>query len=258
MLIDSHCHLDLLDLKDYNHDLVAAIQAAQAKEVGYILSVSTTLESYRSNLAIAKKQSNIGITVGVHPSEKYLQEITLDELVNLGKDKIVLGVGETGLEYHYVTDEMLKAKQRDLFITHIHAAQILNKPLVIHAREAIADIITILTVERAERGVLHCFTEDWSAALKVLDLGFYLGISGIVTFKSSDLIREVVRKMPLDRLLLETDAPYLAPVPYRGRPNEPKYLIYIAHAIAAIKGIAYAEVAERTTENFYKLFGISE
>jgi len=258
MLIDSHCHLDLLELASYNGDLSAAIKAATENDVGYILSVSTHLESYQRNLAIVQSQekANIGITFGIHPSEDLNNEVNVEELVNWGSNVRVLGIGETGLEYHYVKDTIKKAQQRDLFVKHIRAAQILKKPLIIHSREAIVDVIELLTAEKAVLGVLHCFTEDWCTARKILDLGFYLGISGMVTFKSADLIREVVNKAPLDRLLLETDAPYLAPIPYRGKPNEPKYLSYIVRAIAAAKGITYEEVAKQTTENFLQLFKI--
>lgn len=255
MLIDSHCHLDSLDLTGYSGDLSTALKIATEQGVHYFLSVSTNWESCRSNLALAVAHQNIGVTVGFHPSEDLPVKVTVDELVNLGTNALVLGIGETGLEYHYVTDENKKAEQRDLFITHIHAAQHLQKPLIVHSREAIADVIAILTAEKSANGVVHCFTETWEDARKILDLGFYLGISGIVTFKNAHLLREVVKKAPLDRLLLETDAPYLAPVPYRGKPNEPKYLPYIAHAIAAIKEITYEEVARQTTENFTRLFG---
>lgn len=254
MLIDSHCHLDSLDLTGYNGDLSTALKMAVEQNVHYILSVSTNWESCRSNLVLAEAHKNIGITIGFHPGEDLLAKLTVGELVNLGNNQLVLGIGETGLEYHYVTDEHKKAEQRDLFVTHVHAAQQLQKPLIIHSREAINDVIAILTAEKATCGVLHCFTESWDDARKVLDLGFYLGISGIVTFKSADQIREVVKKAPLDRLLLETDAPYLAPVPYRGKPNEPKYLPHIAHAVAAVKEIPYEEVARQTTENFKHLF----
>ena len=254
MLIDSHCHLDSLDLKNYNDDLSAALKMAVEQDVRYILSVSTNWESCRRNLDIAQTNQNIGITIGVHPGENLSAKVTVGELVNLGANQLVLGIGETGLEYHYVTDENKKARQRELFINHIHAAQQLKKPLIIHSREAIADVLAILIAEKAASGVLHCFTESWEDARKILDLGFYLGISGIVTFKNADLLREVVKKAPLDRLLLETDAPYLAPVPYRGKSNEPKYLPHIAHAIAAIKEITYEEVARQTTENFRALF----
>lgn len=256
MLVDSHCHLDSLDLASYNGNSAAVIKAAEDNDVGYILSVSTNWDSCRINLELAKTHKNIGATIGFHPGEDLLTKVTVDELVNLGSDPLVLGIGETGLEYHYVTEEIKKAEQRDLFITHIHAARHLQKPLVVHSREAIHDVLAILTVEKAASGVLHCFTESWEDARKVLDLGFYLGISGIITFKNADLLREVVKKAPLDRLLLETDAPYLAPVPYRGKPNEPKYLPYIAHALAAVKEITYAEVTQRTTDNFFRLFGI--
>jgi len=259
MLIDSHCHLDSLDLTVYHGALSEALQASAASGVNYILAVSTDWESCHYNLALVQHQHQhlVGITIGVHPSEEVKAPITVEALVNLGKNLQVLGIGETGLEYHYVQDTAKRAEQRELLITHIYAATQLAKPLVIHSREAIDDVIAILASEKASSGVVHCFTENWQAARKILDLGFYLGISGIITFKNADLIREVVKKAPLERLLLETDAPYLAPVPYRGKPNEPKYLPYIAHSIAAIKAVSYETVAQQTTENFARLFGVS-
>lgn len=254
MLIDSHCHLDSLDLTGYNGDLSLALKAAADNDVGYILSVSANWESCQRNLIIGQTHRNVGITIGVHPDEILPPEIGIGDLINLGANSRVLGIGETGLEYYYVTDKDKQAKQRDLFVMHLCAAQQLQKPVIIHSREAINDVLAILTAEKITHGVMHCFTEDWNAARKVLDLGFYLGISGMVTFKKAELIREVVKKAPLDRLLLETDAPYLAPVPYRGKPNEPKYLPYIAHVIAAIKDVSYEEVARQTTENFRSVF----
>jgi TatD DNase family protein len=258
MLTDSHCHLDLIDLAEYNNDLNLLLLEARRVGVENFLCPAVTLDNCPKILQIAKKYSNIVVTAGLHPSEQLDYELKAGELCLLADDPLVVGIGETGLDYYYGNDEPAREKQRQRFITHIHAAKELNKPLVIHSREAVADIIKILRQENAGivGGVMHCYTESWEAAQELLAMGFYISVSGIVTFKSADLLRSVARQLPLDRLLFETDAPYLAPVPYRGKQNEPKYIPIIAEFVAKLRNEQYLVMAQQTTENFLQLFGL--
>jgi TatD DNase family protein len=192
--------------------------------------------------------------VGVHPNERDGREPTSEELVRLGRDPRVVAVGETGLDYYRSTGDL--RWQRERFQRHMEAARELRLPLVIHTRESAADTLAMLEDGGARDigGVMHCFTEDWAAASRALDLGFYLSFSGIVTFKSADVLRAVARKAPLERILIETDAPYLAPVPHRGRTNEPALVRHVAQCLAEVRGVALEEIAARTSENFYRLF----
>lgn len=254
MLIDSHCHLDQLDLKPYGGDLHKAILAAKEKDVEYILCPGLDLEHFPDILKIVEANTNIFAAIGVHPTEKNSREPNLDELITLGQNKKVVGVGETGLDFYYAKDENEKEYQKKLFKLHIQAAKILNKPLIIHSRDAEDDIIKMLTDESAHvaGGVLHCFTGSKMMAEKILELGFYISFSGIVTFSKAQALQEIAKKIPLDKILIETDAPYLAPVPVRGKSNEPLYLHYIAEFIAKLRGISYEEFATQTTKNFWR------
>jgi len=254
MLIDSHCHLDRIDLKPYEDDFSCFMTAAKANQLEHLLCIAIDLESYPAMLDLVLNFPEISLTVGVHPNVKECKDPTVDELVALGKLNKVIGIGETGLDYFRSEGDLSWQHQR--FRNHIRAAKILKKPLIIHTREAKVDTLKILKDEGAEEigGIIHCFTEDWEFAQKALDLNFYISFSGIITFNNATTIRDVVKKIPSDKFLIETDSPYLAPVPFRGRPNYPIYVRYIAEQIAELRGITVNKVADITTNNFYNLF----
>ena len=255
MFIDSHCHLDRIDLESYQGSLSAAVAAAEAEAVSHFLCISIDLENFPAVLQAANSAANIFATVGVHPLYEESKAPTAEGLVELatGNDKIV-AIGETGLDYFYCKGDL--SWQRERFVTHIQAAVAAKLPLIVHTRDAKNDTIELLRANGADicGGVLHCFTEDWPMAKLALDLGFYISISGIVTFRNADELREVVKQIPLDRLLIETDSPYLAPVPYRGKSNEPKYLPHVAQTVAELKNISVEERGQKTSENFFQLF----
>jgi TatD DNase family protein len=254
MLIDSHCHLDRIDLKPYEDDFSCFMTAAKANQLEHLLCIAIDLESYPAMLDLVLNFPEISLTVGVHPNVKECKDPSVDELVALGKLNKVIGIGETGLDYFRSEGDLSWQHQR--FRNHIRAAKILKKPLIIHTREAKIDTLKILKDEGAEEigGIIHCFTEDWEFAQKALDLNFYISFSGIITFNNATTIRDVVKKIPSDKFLIETDSPYLAPVPFRGRPNYPLYVRYVAEQIAELRGITVNKVAEITTNNFYNLF----
>jgi TatD DNase family protein len=254
MLIDSHCHLDHLDLTQ--HDLPTILAEAKAVGIGYILAPGVDLEHFPHILEIANKYENIGVSVGVHPTEEVLPP-SFDELLNFAVNPLVKGIGETGLDYAQCEHDCnLQLSQQALFTLQIEVAKKVKKPLVIHARAADRDMINILTTSGAREvgGVMHCFTGSWDVAKIMLDLDFYLSFSGIITFKNAASLREVVMKVPLERMLIETDAPFLAPVPMRGKSNVPAYLRYIAEFIASLRNISLEELAEKTSANFWRLF----
>lgn len=254
MLADSHCHLDCLDLTPYDGDLRKAIAAARAKDVNYILCPGLDIERFPDILKIVETNNNLFAAVGLHPTEKDSREPSLDELLSLGQNKKVVAIGETGLDFYYAIDEFQRQRQKKLFRLHIQAAKALNKPLIVHARDAEADVIELLIEEQAVTagGVMHCFTGSNAFAEKVMELGFYVSFSGIVTFRKAESLREIAKNLPLKKMLIETDAPYLAPVPVRGKPNEPSYLHYIAEFIAELRGIPYEAFAAETTTNFLR------
>jgi TatD DNase family protein len=253
MLIDSHCHLNRLDLTQYNGDLSAVMAAARDNDVGHILSAGVTLEEIPEIIAIAESYSNVTCTIGVHPSEEECREPTVDELIKLSSHKKVVGLGETGLDYYWPGD---REKQKKRFRIHLEAAKEIKKPLIIHARDCFDDIFPMIKEMKIDEvgGVFHCFTGDVEIAKKIMDFGFYIGISGIVTFKKATQVHEVAKNMPLDRMLLETDAPYLAPTPFRGKPNEPAFLKLTAEYVAWLRDVPLEEIAKATTNNFYQLF----
>ncbi|MCX7103769.1 MAG: TatD family hydrolase [Methylococcales bacterium] len=254
MLIDSHCHLDRIDLKPYEDDFSCFMTAAKANQLEHLLCIAIDLESYPAMLDLVLNFPEISLTAGVHPNVKECKDPSVDELVALGKINKVIGIGETGLDYFRSEGDLSWQHQR--FRNHIRAAKILKKPLIIHTREAKVDTLKILKDEGAEEigGIIHCFTEDWEFAQKALDLNFYISFSGIITFNNATTIRDVVKKIPSDKFLIETDSPYLAPVPFRGRPNYPLYVRYVAEQIAELRGITVNKVADITTNNFYNLF----
>ena len=254
MLIDSHCHLDRIDLKPYEDDFSCFMTAAKANQLEHLLCIAIDLESYPAMLDLVLNFPEISLTVGVHPNVKECKDPSVDELVALGKLDKIVGIGETGLDYFRSEGDLSWQHQR--FRNHIRAAKILKKPLIIHTREAKVDTLKILKDEGAEEigGIIHCFTEDWEFAQKALDLNFYISFSGIITFNNATTIRDVVKKIPSDKFLIETDSPYLAPVPFRGRPNYPIYVRYVAEQVAELRGITVNKVADITTNNFYNLF----
>ena len=250
-LIDSHCHLDFDGLSNRLPEVLAAMEA---NDVGGCMTIGVTLEEAPQVLAIAAAYEQVFASVGVHPEYADHREPDVETLCALAQHPKVLAIGETGLDYHWHKDQ--PEWQRERFRVHIRAAKALNKPLVIHTREAAEDTLAILKEEGAGAvgGILHCFTESLAVAERAIDLGFYISISGIVSFKNAAQVHEVARSIPLDRLLVETDSPYLAPVPYRGKPNEPAYVRHVAEAIANLRQISYAEVATASSRNFLSLF----
>ena len=254
MLIDSHCHLDRLDLKPYQNDFSCFMQEVKNSHIEHLLCIAIDLEAYPAMLEMVENYPQISVSVGVHPNVHEGQEPTVDELIALGSIDKVIAIGETGLDYFRSTGDLNWQHQR--FRNHINAAKTLKKPLIIHTREAKQDTLRILKEENAQEvgGIIHCFTEDWEFAQQALELNFYISFSGIVTFNSAKEIQEVAKKVPADRFLIETDSPYLAPVPHRGRPNYPTYVRFVAEQIAKLRGVSVEEVAELSTANFYRLF----
>jgi TatD DNase family protein len=252
MFIDSHCHIDFPDFSEGAGPLLDNM--AQAG-VSHALCVSVNLEHYPRVLALAETHVNLFASVGVHPDHDEGREPNVAELVELAKNPRVLAIGETGLDYYRMRREDVDW-QRTRFRNHIRAARAAGKPLIVHTRNAAEDTLAILAEEGAGEagGVMHCFTETWETARAALDLGFYISFSGIVTFKNARALKEVACQVPLDRLLIETDAPYLAPVPHRGKRNEPAFVRHVAEEIALLKGIALEQVAAATTANFLGLF----
>ena len=254
-LVDSHCHLNLLDLTPHEGELSKAISLAEKQDVKHFLCVAVTLKDHADLLALTKKYPNISTSVGLHPNELDIEaEPTETELIKMADDEKVVAIGETGLDYYRSTGEL--NWQRDRFRNHIRAAKKIGKPLIVHSRQAKEDTLTILREEDAQSigGVLHCFTEDWTMASEALKLNFYISFSGIVTFNNANEIQNVAKIMPLDRMLIETDSPYLAPIPNRGKPNEPANVRHVAEFIAKLRGIELSVLAEQTTENFFQLF----
>ncbi len=254
MLIDSHCHLDRIDLEPYQNDFSQFVDAAKLHQIDHMLCISIDLESYPDMRQLVADYSNISITVGVHPNVQEGQDPSLDELTELGQDSQVVGIGETGLDYFRSEGDL--TWQQDRFRNHIRAAKALNKPLIIHSRDAKEDTLRILKEEDAGEtgGVIHCFTEDWDMAVRAMDLNFYISFSGIVTFNNAKAIKEVAQKIPEDRFLIETDSPYLAPVPFRGKSNYPIYVKHVAECISDLRNVRYATIAEKSAQNYFELF----
>ncbi len=250
-LVDSHCHINFDPL---GNDPEAVIKRAHDNGIAHMLCVSVNLEDHPQVLELARSHASISASVGVHPNEREGRDPAVEELVELAEDPAVVAIGETGLDYF--RSEGAMDWQQERFRTHIHAAIGARKPLIIHTRDAAADTMKILREESARDagGVMHCFVEDWDIASQALDIGFYVSFSGIVTFKNAEDLRDVARKVPLDRILVETDAPYLAPVPYRGKTNEPAYVRYVAETLADLRGMDLDTFGEQTTENFFRLF----
>jgi TatD DNase family protein len=250
MLVDSHCHLDF---SDFAPERDAVVARAFAAGIGTMLTICTRLDQFAGVEAIAESDKRIWCSVGAHPHEAADHgDLIAERLVTLAAHLRVVGIGETGLDFHY--DLSPREVQERVFRTHIASSQATGLPLIIHAREADEEIAGILAEERPPPGVLHCFTGGRALADRALELGFYISISGIVTFRNAEDLRAIVRDLPLDRLLVETDAPYLAPVPYRGKRNEPAFVAATAAFVAELKGIGPEVLAEATTANFFRLF----
>lgn len=251
-LVDSHCHLDLLDLPKED-DVKKVVERAQAAGVHYLLNVCVSLAQFPKILKIVDAYDFIGASVGIHPNER-AEEADEATLVRLGESPKVVAIGETGLDYFRSTGDLEWQRQR--FRTHIHAAKKLRKPLIIHTRNAKEDTLRIMQEENARDigGVMHCFSEDWEVAKRALDMNFYISFSGIVTFKNATTLQEVAKRVPLDKVLIETDSPYLAPNPHRGKPNEPAYVRYTAEYLAEMRALSLNEFAGQTTDNFFQLF----
>ncbi len=250
-IVDSHCHINFEPLAE---DIPGLIARAAENDVQSMLCVAVTLEEFPEVLALAENHPNIHASVGVHPNVTDGEDPSVDRLVELGRHDEVVAIGETGLDYFRSEGDLRWQQER--FERHIEAARQLAKPLIIHTREAAQDTLAILKAQHAEEpgGVIHCFTEDWDFAKQALDLDFYISFSGILTFKSAQQIQEAAKKVPMERILVETDSPYLAPVPFRGKTNQPAYTRHVAEFLAELRGISVEEVAATTTENFYRLF----
>lgn len=257
MLIDSHCHLDRLDLSAHGGSLDAALAAARGRGVGHFLCIGISADNAAAVKSLSERYADVDCTVGVHPLD--LQPgvaPALDWLLAELNHPHVVAIGETGLDYHYEPEAA--ELQRQAFRLHLQAAQLTGKPVIVHTREARADTLALLReAALPQAGVLHCFTEDWPMAKAALDLGFYISLSGIVTFRNADALREVARQVPADRLLIETDAPYLAPIPHRGKPNLPEYVRDVAEFLAPLRGVDVDTLAEQTTQNFQRLFPLA-
>jgi TatD DNase family protein len=255
MLVDSHCHLDFPELAG---DIPGALTKMREHGVSHALCVAVTLEDFPKVRALAEAHPNLYASVGTHPDYPDHPLVTPEQLMKLADHPKVVAIGETGLDYYRLQGDL--EWQRDRFRAHIRAARGTGKPLIIHTRAAAADTIAIMREEGADQagGVMHCFTETWEVAQAALDLGFYISFSGIVTFKSAAALKEVARQVPLDRMLVETDSPYLAPVPYRGKMNQPAWVRYVAEEMARLRGTPFDEVAFATSRNFFRLFKVKD
>jgi TatD DNase family protein len=256
MLADSHCHLDRLDLSPFDGDFDTAIQAAHKKGVEHFLCVAINAANQAEVLKIAERYPNIHASVGVHPLYTKGESASVSGLAKVAKHPKVVAIGETGLDYFY--DAQSKEKQLSLFRTHVQAAVEVDLPLIIHTRDARKDTLDVLKKEGANKvgGVLHCFTESLDMAEEAMEMGFYISFSGIVTFNNADSLREIAKQIPLDRILVETDSPYLTPKPYRGKPNSPMYVSEVAKLIAELRGMDYEKFCNTTTQNYFSLFGL--
>ncbi|RKP52578.1 TatD family hydrolase [Trinickia fusca] len=258
MFVDSHCHINFEGLIDRLPDVLENMRTHQ---VTHALCVSVDLETLPQVLAVAEAHENVYASVGVHPDHEDAREPSVDELVELAKHPKVVAIGETGLDYYRLEGRSIDEMewQRERFRTHIRAARKTGKPLIVHTRASAEDTLRIMAEEGAHEpgGVMHCFTEPWPVAQRALEQNFYISLSGIVTFKSATDVQDVARRVPLDRLLIETDSPYLAPVPYRGKPNEPAYVSYVGRFIAQARAMPDEALAAATTENFFRLFGLA-
>lgn len=251
MLVDSHCHLNFPELAE---NIQAIRSRMDEASIGHALCVSVTLDKFPEVLSLAETYDNFFASVGVHPDYEDIEEPTVEELVRLAQHPKVVAIGETGLDYFRLKGDL--EWQRERFRIHIRAAIESGKPLIIHTRQAVDDTLRIMKEEGVEQigGVLHCFTESLAMAEAAIEMGFYISFSGIVTFKNARDLKEVAKRVPLERILIETDSPYLAPVPFRGKTNEPAYVKHVGEEIAKLREIDFEHVAAATTKNFFDLF----
>lgn len=249
MLVDSHCHINFPELAE---NLPQVLDNMQENQVSYALAVSVSRQTADEVLLLAKQHPHIFASVGIHPADKETAEFSFDELVARSQHPCVVAIGETGLDYHWCQGDL--AWQHNRFRVHIQAAKAVGVPLIIHTREAPKDTIKILQEEKADNGVIHCFSEDIAFAKAALDLGFYISFSGIVTFKNAQEVQAACKIVPDDRILVETDAPYLAPAPHRGKLNQPAYTRHTAEFVANLRGMDFEQLAHTTTDNFFRLF----
>ncbi|SEP64350.1 TatD family hydrolase [Basfia succiniciproducens] len=256
-IVDSHCHLDSLDYEKLHSNVDEVIEKAKARGVKHLLSIGVALNRFQAMRMLLAHRDEVSFSCGVHPLDLAGETFDRQRLERYAKDEKVIAIGEIGLDYYY--DQERKNEQLDAFAQQIEVANQLNKPVIVHTRDAREDTIRLLRENHAEKcgGVIHCFTENLEFAKQALDLGFYISCSGIVTFKNAEEIRDVVRYVPADRLLVETDSPYLAPVPYRGKQNQPAYTREVCEYVAALKGVSAEEFALITTQNFERLFKIN-
>ncbi len=256
MLVDSHCHLDRLELEAFSGDLDRVIETARGNGIGHMLCVCIDLEHFGDVVEIARRYSEVSCSVGVHPDATDVREPNHDELVALAAGSEVVAVGETGLDYYRLRGDL--EWQRERFRTHIRAANQAAKPLIVHTRAARKDTIRLMQEEGADRagGVMHCFAEDWDTAEAAMELGFLISFSGIVAFRNADALRDVAVRVPDEYLLVETDSPYLAPVPHRGKSNHPAWVRHVAECLAEVRGTSLEHIEAVTTANFERLFGI--
>jgi len=254
-LVDSHCHLDF---DDYRDRLPAVLANMAGAGVSHALCISVTLTDFPRVLALAEGHPNLYATVGVHPDYPDESAVRAEDLIRLADHPKIVAIGETGLDYYRLSGDL--EWQRERFRVHIRAARATGKPLVVHTRAAAADTLRIMREEQADEagGVMHCFTETLEVARAAVDLGFFVSFSGIVTFRNAASLREVAKALPLDRILVETDSPYLAPVPHRGKVNEPAFVRHVAEAVAALRGLSLEALAEATTANFFRLFKLPQ
>jgi len=259
-LVDSHCHLDMLDLSEFGGHMDNVIKRAADNQVSDLLSIAVDLESFPRILETARKYPNVSASVGLHPCHAPQVKVSVEQLTALADDDNVVAIGETGLDYYMndgsdPLDEQF-SWQRERFRIHIRAALAAAKPLIIHTRDAGDDTLRILQEEGAEKcgAIMHCFVEDQATAEKALAMGFYISLSGIVTFKNAKALQQVAKIIPDDRLLIETDSPYLAPVPMRGKKNQPAYVLYIAEFLAELRGVSIEHIAQITRKNYFTLF----
>lgn len=254
MFIDSHCHLDRINLEKINETLTSLVDAAHARDVEKMLCVSIDLDQFEQMKNVTKEFSNVYISAGVHPLHVDEQPFNESRLRAAATNDRVIAIGETGLDYYYSRDHI--DAQHESFAGHLRVAGDLGLPVIVHTRDARKDTLDLIDQHGNDKtaGVLHCFTESLDMAMQALDLNYMISFSGIITFKNAEELREVVKAVPLDRLLIETDSPYLAPVPYRGKQNQPAYVVEVAQCVADLKGISLEAVAKISSENFYRLF----
>jgi len=259
-LVDSHCHLNCIDLTEFHNDLNEVIEKARDNGVEHMLSVAVEPDDIPVLVQLAETYNDVSISVGIHPNTEMPEEWLAPKLIALAKHPACIAIGETGLDYYRVDSAEGQTVQKERFREHIKAAIASSKPLIIHTRQAAEDTIIVMKEAQAEQigGVMHCFSESWDIAREALDLNFYISFSGILTFKNAVTMKEVAKKVPLDRILIETDSPYLAPVPFRGKQNHPALVKHVVVALSEILQMDYEHVAAATTENFYRCFNLEK